>query len=465
MEQAVGMETALFGGPPELGNMLKLANGQIGFMAIFAHPLFANVADVIPAMRFAADEILTNKGVWFTRAEHEKKMQLLRRGAGARETDPVSPRTQSPAGRKPSRNELPTSPLRGRNDSPESAGRGSDARRSSNNTPQNTSRPSSLAAAAGIAISANDFTTKTSGSTKSHADLRSSNDPRKSGKLVVNGDHGLKNEGSSGTHWRENKNPTASSTPRQTAAANDLSPDSLSALTDTRRDEAVSMRAGSEAIPAEALEVEKKQLPTISDASKFKFATSRQDEPVRTYTPGLQYSAAHASARASAPASDHEMKQQSKNLSDGPQPSKSAHSETTLRGGDDRTLTPSMSIGATSNNTSEPNDDISRNHNGFHDMRNRAVTAPTQSPSPRLRPSFSMGSNSATSRESSKLDIHTTILRNGEVDDGSARDRKINTRTMGRKRSKLKLAGLAFWKRSRSDKSVGGDERPDSQGS
>ncbi|KAK5465451.1 3',5'-cyclic-nucleotide phosphodiesterase [Exophiala xenobiotica] len=466
MEQAVGMETALFGGPPELGNMLKLANGQIGFMAIFAHPLFANVADVIPAMRFAADEILTNKGVWFTRAEHEKKMQLLRRGRGAHETVPVSPRTQSPAGRKPSRSELLPSPLRGRNDSPETAGRGTDARRSSSNTtPQNTSRPSSLAVAAGIAISANDFTNRTTVATKSNADLTSSMDPRKSGKLVVNGDHGLKNDGSSGTHSGENKNPTASSTPRQTAAAIDLSSDSLSALSDTRRDQAVSMRAGSEAIPAEALEAEKTQLPTISDPSKFKFATSRQDEPVRTYTPGLQYSAAHVSARASAPASDHEMKQQNKPPSDDLQPSKSAHNETTLRGGDERTLTPSMSIGATSSHTSGPENDGSRNHNGFHDMRNRAVTAPTQSSSPGLRPSFSMGSNSATSRESSKLDIHTTILRNGEVDDGSARDRKLDTRTMGRKRSKLKLAGLAFWKRSRNDKSVGGDERPDSQDS
>src|ERR1700761_2768852 len=101
MEQAVGMETTLFGGPPELGNMLKLANGQIGFMTIFAHPLFANVADIIPAMRFAADEILTNKGVWFTRAEHEKKLQLVKKGTGPGDGGSISPRTQSPVGRHP----------------------------------------------------------------------------------------------------------------------------------------------------------------------------------------------------------------------------------------------------------------------------------------------------------------------------------------------------------------------------
>ena len=54
MENQIGMETTLFGGPPEIGNMMKLANGQIGFMSMFAHPLFANVTDVIPAMGFAA---------------------------------------------------------------------------------------------------------------------------------------------------------------------------------------------------------------------------------------------------------------------------------------------------------------------------------------------------------------------------------------------------------------------------
>ena len=67
MESAVGMETVLFGGPPEIGNVLKLANSQIGFMTIFAHPLFQNVADLVPAMGFASAEILNNKGVWSTK--------------------------------------------------------------------------------------------------------------------------------------------------------------------------------------------------------------------------------------------------------------------------------------------------------------------------------------------------------------------------------------------------------------
>ncbi|RMZ80977.1 hypothetical protein DV738_g2380, partial [Chaetothyriales sp. CBS 135597] len=97
MEEAVGMETTLFGGPPELGNMLKLANGQIGFMTIFAHPLFSNVADIIPAMGFAADEINKNKSVWANRAEMEKEKQ--KQTVRPRSPSPLDPGTVSPGTR------------------------------------------------------------------------------------------------------------------------------------------------------------------------------------------------------------------------------------------------------------------------------------------------------------------------------------------------------------------------------
>jgi 3',5'-cyclic-nucleotide phosphodiesterase len=120
MENQVGMETTLFGGPPEIGNMMKLANGQIGFMGIFAHPLFANVTDVIPAMGFAATEITNNKTVWITRIEREKRKQQLTSEGGFND-GAVSPRSQSPAPRKldklhtahsPSTGYFPASPLR-----------------------------------------------------------------------------------------------------------------------------------------------------------------------------------------------------------------------------------------------------------------------------------------------------------------------------------------------------------------
>ncbi|KAI1938728.1 3',5'-cyclic-nucleotide phosphodiesterase [Ophidiomyces ophidiicola] len=64
MEAAIGMETALFGGPPELGNSIKKANGQIGFMTIFALPLFDGITDILPDMSFASNEIRRNKLIW-----------------------------------------------------------------------------------------------------------------------------------------------------------------------------------------------------------------------------------------------------------------------------------------------------------------------------------------------------------------------------------------------------------------
>ena len=95
MERQVGMESCLFGGPPEIGNMLKLANGQIGFMSLFGLPLFDGMSNILPAMSFAADQISANKKVWLDRAEEEREKEKAQ--ASSRPTDgTVSPRSQSP---------------------------------------------------------------------------------------------------------------------------------------------------------------------------------------------------------------------------------------------------------------------------------------------------------------------------------------------------------------------------------
>lgn len=78
---------------------MKLANGQIGFMGIFAHPLFANVTDVIPAMDFAAAEIIKNKAIWTTKIEQEKRKRRLRDEASSND-GAISPRSQSPGPRR-----------------------------------------------------------------------------------------------------------------------------------------------------------------------------------------------------------------------------------------------------------------------------------------------------------------------------------------------------------------------------
>ncbi|KAJ5245908.1 hypothetical protein N7468_000891 [Penicillium chermesinum] len=95
MEKEVGMETALFGGPPELGNIYKLATGQIGFMSIFALPLFEGVSDLLPTLQFTADHIRDNQAQWQQLANDEMRKQGLQVEDPKENT--VSPRSRSPA--------------------------------------------------------------------------------------------------------------------------------------------------------------------------------------------------------------------------------------------------------------------------------------------------------------------------------------------------------------------------------
>jgi hypothetical protein len=78
MEQELEIPSCLFGGPPVRDNLIKLGESQIGFMNIFARPLFEAVADILPAMHFAVDEMLTNKAVWEGKIERER-MKLKKR--------------------------------------------------------------------------------------------------------------------------------------------------------------------------------------------------------------------------------------------------------------------------------------------------------------------------------------------------------------------------------------------------
>jgi 3',5'-cyclic-nucleotide phosphodiesterase len=95
MEREVGMETALFGGPPELGNIYKLATGQIGFMSIFALPLFEGISDLLPQLQFTADHIRRNQAKWHELSNEELEKQGLPVEKRAEIT--VSPRSHSPA--------------------------------------------------------------------------------------------------------------------------------------------------------------------------------------------------------------------------------------------------------------------------------------------------------------------------------------------------------------------------------
>ncbi|KAI7971234.1 hypothetical protein EIK77_007050 [Talaromyces pinophilus] len=94
MEKEIGMETALFGGPPELGNMHKLSLGQINFMSIFALPLFEGVAGLCPEITCTVKHIKMNRSRWQEVANYEEKREAPTISAEH------SPRSLSPARRE-----------------------------------------------------------------------------------------------------------------------------------------------------------------------------------------------------------------------------------------------------------------------------------------------------------------------------------------------------------------------------
>jgi len=475
----VGMETTLFGGPPELGNLLKLANGQVGFMTIFAHPLFANVADIIPAMAFAAQEILTNKDVWLMRVEQEKRMPLIRLGTGFTDGGAVSPRTQSPVGHgrkvlsddgKDRSGHFLPSPLRG-NTEPWDDNDSAVEPKPGKGTPRNQSQRSSLVAVAGIVTPNREPPPRRSSApgVNWNSPRRSSPNRKRSSKAMTNGEHQFTADdpGSAGVSASsENEEPNSPHTSTPSIPTKDTSPESSDSRRDKTRDNTVSMRAGIESLPIPAGKMVSQA--GASDAlSKFMFATSGKAEPVRTYDPPQHYPPIHTGARASPPSAglEHEKQKKTELGQDAGQTVTQSETNTTsstLRGGgggggvgEEDMLTRSHSTGVTSYD-SEKSDVLTRNHQiDFDAERNRAASAPIQSDSPFLGPTFSIGSNASTSRDS-KLDVHATILSNGDVEESSARHRKIS-KTMGRRRSRLKL-GLAFWKRSRSGRAIGDDE-------
>ncbi|KAF1815717.1 HD-domain/PDEase-like protein [Eremomyces bilateralis CBS 781.70] len=74
MEKELEMPTTLFA-PPERDNLTKLAKSQIGFINIFARPLFEQVSHVLPGMAFSVEELITNKQIWEHKIAVEKELQ------------------------------------------------------------------------------------------------------------------------------------------------------------------------------------------------------------------------------------------------------------------------------------------------------------------------------------------------------------------------------------------------------
>ena len=95
MENDLGMATTLFGGPPELGNLTKLANSQSGFMNIFACPLFEAVADILPGMAFAIQEMKINQDIWKKRVQEQYSSNKKKQSISSESF--LSPRSGSPS--------------------------------------------------------------------------------------------------------------------------------------------------------------------------------------------------------------------------------------------------------------------------------------------------------------------------------------------------------------------------------
>ncbi|KAG8526913.1 uncharacterized protein KY384_008342 [Bacidia gigantensis] len=95
MEEAVGIPTALFGGPPELGNLVKLGQSQRSFMNFFAQPLFESVADVLPDMVFAVTELKQNQAEWTERIRNVTE-NASPHGRDREHSKALSPRSRSP---------------------------------------------------------------------------------------------------------------------------------------------------------------------------------------------------------------------------------------------------------------------------------------------------------------------------------------------------------------------------------
>src|ERR1700710_388552 len=70
MEQDLGIPSALFAAP--VREVVELGKSQLGFMNMFAIPLFQGVTDVMPGMAFCVDELNRNKAAWEERIAEEQ---------------------------------------------------------------------------------------------------------------------------------------------------------------------------------------------------------------------------------------------------------------------------------------------------------------------------------------------------------------------------------------------------------
>ena len=462
MESAVGMETVLFGGPPEIGNVLKLAHSQIGFMTIFAHPLFNDVTDMIPAMGFAPAEIINNKSVWHTRIEQEKRKEELRRDSDLGDGGAISPRSQSPVapyrkrlvGHHPGEENdagsyFPASPLKNVVEQPSSQEHSN--RSPSRNalhlqtgpeTKNNERRRSSVGAPLVMAMPGN---APVAGSGISPTSRRSS---------------GAFSGGNTDT--KPQTPPTQTSRPSNTVPTSQLQlgdsdPSTESTLVqgsseneaprqipqnDGTEEREANASAPSTSLDSDAsgLGISSRQYRSSTSASPpispSTFATSRPSEPNRTIRSSTYNQVTFCPEGGSVPSSSNTNFDRTSMATSGATSGSTTDIGTRAPLGTLSTSTEATSLvsgDSEAGQSSERTEDNLSRHNGepdFDARRSRAASAPTKFPLFTHR----------GSRESSKQDVRTTVLGH----EGLNGDLSSKSGTMPRRRSRMRLA---FWKK------------------
>jgi 3',5'-cyclic-nucleotide phosphodiesterase len=93
MEQDLGIPSALFAAP--VREVIELGKSQLGFMNMFAIPLFQGVTDVMPGMEFCVDELHRNKERWEEKIAEEQTRARLDSVDSRMMDGMFSPRTMS----------------------------------------------------------------------------------------------------------------------------------------------------------------------------------------------------------------------------------------------------------------------------------------------------------------------------------------------------------------------------------
>lgn len=93
MEQDLGIPSALFAAP--VREIIELGKSQIGFMNMFAIPLFQGVTDVMPAMAFCVEELQRNKAGWEEKIAVEQERARKNSDDSTTRDGMFSPRTMS----------------------------------------------------------------------------------------------------------------------------------------------------------------------------------------------------------------------------------------------------------------------------------------------------------------------------------------------------------------------------------